>query len=213
MTYLFKTNEYLIAFCQSGWLFQKSKSPQILLFSLSLSLLFIRYWLIFCFLFVFFFCFFFCFFFFCFLHILIFVASLCVRVCVCVNTARFFGFLIQLHTISTSHHHYQPPPGPSYFPSLRGGRIGYHETSAEKSIHRQTGERKVRPNKNKTLAQKWKWNSLPLPKPSRNRETNYFPNSSSLSWFFFYPLFFFIFPIFIFLDVSVVLDSSKPVFH
>lgn len=35
-------------------------------------------------------------------------------------------------------------PGPGYFPSLRGGRIGYHETTAAKSFRRQIGERKVK---------------------------------------------------------------------
>lgn len=35
-------------------------------------------------------------------------------------------------------------PGPGYFPSLRGGRIGYHETSAAKPFRRQIGERKVK---------------------------------------------------------------------
>lgn len=66
--------------------------------------------------------------------------SVCVRVWNTVDTPRVFFVKCQsTHIIA------HQLPGARHFLSLRGSRIGYHETSAKKSIHRQTSERKVSP--------------------------------------------------------------------
>lgn len=108
-----------------------------------------------------------------FFYILTFLSVLlCARLCeYCATPGSFLGFLIRQ---PATHIHHHQLPGPSYFPSLRGGRIGYHETSAEKSIHRQTGERKVRhptaTKQNSKHTNKIGKSLLPPPTTSRNRE-------------------------------------------
>lgn len=76
---------------------------------------------------------------------------MCARVlCVCVNTVDTPRFLFLLLVTWNLHLPTTPItklPGPRYILSLRGSRIGYHETSAKKSIHRQTSERKVSQNR------------------------------------------------------------------